>query len=267
MLDGEDPFMTVDEAAEFYATAYRKFISLRGYIDPSPVELVDPSDFKLSRPRRSISEDCDAFTAELFAQAIGNRLNSLCSMLVGLKSWQSILRDYVPKHRYYLEVEFVSPILQLAIAEVSGIKNQIAFSVAKIAIHLESTKTRHPIPPDDKISCATWELWTQGWRCVEHFREALRAVNSRDFRSATRDFRNRRMHAIAPSFFGIIPAHVVRRAGDYVETKFHFEEKLDIVTLSSSLSEQHVAIVALVKAMHELLRAGFDGQPAYVNAE
>jgi hypothetical protein len=34
MSTDDDPFTMVNEAAEFYATAYRKFIFLRGVIDP-----------------------------------------------------------------------------------------------------------------------------------------------------------------------------------------------------------------------------------------
>ncbi len=266
-MHDDDPFATVDESAEFYATAYRKFIFLRSYIDPSPVELLEPGSFKINRLQRSVLEEHSAFTAELFAQAIANRVNSLATLLLGLKTWQSILVEYVPQHRFYLEVEFVSPILQLAIAEVPGIRNQVAFSVAKTAIHIESTKARRPIPADDAISGTTWKSWTQGWRHVDQFRNALQTVNSPEFYSATRNFRNRRAHAIAPSFFGIIPAHVVRRVRDGVETRFNFEAKLDIIALSSALTDQHVAIVALVNAMHDLLRARFNDTPMNANAE
>lgn len=258
MLVGDDPFTTVEEAAEFYAAAYRRFIFVRGVIDPSPIELLNPSAFKLRRPRKSFLDDQHAFTAELFAQVAANRVNSLCTMLVGLKSWQSILPDYGQKQRYYLEVEFVSPILQLAIAEIAGIKNQIAFSVGKLAIQIESAKTRGAIPRNDEITGSTWESWANQWTGFRDFQKSLKAINPRVFRSATRDFRNRRAHAVAPSFFGIIPAHVVTRDRAGWKMQIRFEEKLDIATLAQVLEDQHVALVELVEEMRDFLRARFD---------
>jgi hypothetical protein len=253
-----DPFKTVDEAAEFHAAAYRRFIFLRGIFDPSPVDIVNPSAFKLKRPRRSFLEEHHAFTAELFVQSAANRVNSLCRLVMSLQTWQMILPEYEATERLYLEVEFVAPILQLAMAEVGGIKNQIAFSVAKASICMESGKLNFDIPRDDQISPTTWEIWTTKWSHADDFGKALRAVNSREFRAVSRDYRNRRAHTLAPSFIGIIPAHIVTRDQSGWQMQIRFEEKLEIGPLVSALITQHVSIVALIEAMRALLRARFN---------
>lgn len=253
-----DLFQSVEESAEFHAKAYRKFIHLRGVFDPGPIEIVNPSAFALKRPRKSFLEDQHAFTAELFVQQLANRVNELARILMSLRAWEIILREYNDEEQYYLRVEFVSPLLHLGIAEVSGIKNQLVFSAAKTAIQLESFNLKRDIPDDGKIDSSTWQSWCQGWPGFEALKKRVDALNSRDFLAGTRSFRNRRAHAIAPSFFGIVPAHRVSRDREWWKMEIRYEEPLDTGKATELLAQQHVIAVSAVEGLQHFFRARFD---------
>ena len=260
-MNDTDPFQNASDAAGFYATAYRKFITLRGILDIRPNELIDPSVFKLPRLRQSFLAHYEAETAELYAQEAANRANELLLVVLGLKTWAVVLGDYEGKERYYLEIEFLWPLLELGIGAVGGIKNQVAFSVTKVAIQLESYHLSREIPTDKCISLGLWKAWAGHWRGAERFESALRAVNSQGFIAGTQDFRNRRMHAVAPTPFGILPEHIVTRKGRDWKMEVRYSARLDIAKLTDLLTHEHEAIVALTTELQSFLMTRFEKEP------
>jgi hypothetical protein len=252
---GPDPFNTVEEAAAFYAEAYRKFIFLRGVIDPFPNELLDPSAFQLPRPAGSLLKDIEFSAAEDFARLLANRANSFLAVLLGLKSWQQILPEYGIEARHYLEVEFVWPLLQLGMSEPSAIKNQAIFSITKLAILADSFTLQHEIPRDEDIRLGMLDRWVAHWPGYAELRGRISALNSRSFVADTKNFRNRRAHSVAPSPFGIIPAHIVKREGRDWRMTLRHEPRLEIEELVDLLVQQHLVVVSLVEELRSFLRA------------
>jgi hypothetical protein len=268
-VEDEDPFKTVDEAASFFADAYRKFIFLRGVIDPFPNELLNPSEFKLARPARSWSREIELSTAEDFARLLANRVNSFLSLLLGLKSWQQILREYPATPRHYLEVEFIWPSLQLGLGEPCALKNQTIFSITKLAILTDSFTLQHEIPRDEEIDLAMLDHWVGHWARYNEIRRKITALNSRAFVADTRNFRNRRAHGLAPSPFGVVPAHLVTKRGRDWRMIWRHEPRLEIDKLIEQLVQQHLVSVALVKELRLFFQARFHGdsdKPAAISS-
>ena len=253
-----DPFKSVEEAAAFFADAYRKFIFLRGVIDPFPNKLLNPSEFHFARPAESLTQQFQFATAEDFARLLANRANSFLAVVLSLKSWERILPDYERRHRFYVEIEFVWPLLQLGLAEPSAIRNQAIFSITKLAIMTDSFELQHTIPRDEEIDLQMMDRWAGHWPRYQELRNTITSMNSRAFIAATRNFRNRRAHALAPSPFGIIPAHVVTKKGREWRMTWRHEPRLESDNLVKQLVEQHRRSVSLVEEVRLFFQARFD---------
>jgi len=249
-----DPFGTVDEAAAFYAEAFRKFIFLRGVIS-CPSKVVDPSEFKLPGQPTSLSQVFGIQLAEDFPRLFANRINAFSKDILSLTAWQQIRPEYESVRWHYLEHEFVYPLLRLALKEPSALKNQAIFSITKLATVLEASANSHAIPADVEINLTKLDLWASHWPRYDGFRTSISALNTRAFVSATRDFRNRDMHTLAPDFYGIVPAPNVRREKRDVLTTWKHEEPLEINPLIDILIEQHRAAINVLGEMRELLMA------------
>lgn len=249
------PYETAEEAATFFADAFRKFITLRGIID-FPNDLVDPSSFTL--PQKNTHSIFFSFAlpiAEHYPQLVANRINIFLKDLLGLAAWQQLLPDYDALARYYLEHEFVHPLLQHALREPPAIKNQVVYSLTSLATVLEASKKAVTIPAEQDIGLATLRMWVSDWPGYDSLVKRLTTLNTRSFRNATRNYRDRDAHTLAPDFHGIVPAPKVTRDDRGVTTTFGYEPALETGSLLEILTEQHSAAVELLHEMRSFIKA------------
>lgn len=249
------PYETAEEAATFFADAFRKFITLRGIIH-FPNHLVDPSAFVL-RPRspQALFLSFLLPLAEHYPQLVANRINVFLKDLIGLAAWQQILPEYDALARYYLKHEFVHPLLQHALREPPAIKNQVVYSLTRLATVLEASNNTFEIPAENEIDLSTLRVWVSHWPGYKSLEKRLSGLNTRSFRNGTRNFRDRDAHTLAPDLHGIVPAPKVRRDSRGVETTWAYEPALETETLLDTLTEQHRAAVELLDEMRTFIKA------------
>jgi hypothetical protein len=248
------PFDTVDGSATFFADAFRKFITLRGYIDFA-TDLVDPSGFVLKqRYPQSLFATFALPLAEDYPRLAANRVNMFSRDLLGLKAWQQILPEYDSLEQYYLQHEFVYSLLEHALLEPAAIRNQVIYSLTTLATVLDASENSLEIPDEDKIKLSTLEAWSSHWPGYESLHKCVLTLNTRAFVNATRNFRNRHAHTLAADFHGIVPIPKVRRDNDGVTTTWAHESALQTDTLLDILTHQHQAAVGLVYEMRSFIR-------------
>lgn len=138
-----------------------------------------------------------------------NFLNSWRGRLFKWSIWLKVTAGYNEDDMLALAEHFVEPLAFFCMLQPSGMRDRF-MHVATNAIHQANLAIDSAYPDEldqDRKkflkrgeSMAQLKRIGEGWRSFSAFEDALRMMDSADYRKATRNFRNLSSHAIPPRF-------------------------------------------------------------------
>ena len=148
-------------------------------------------------------------------QEMTNALNRWKGALRRWDAWNRVLAAQDEEARWDTELEFVEPVAFLCMFQPSAARDHFTL-VATNALHQvrltignaykdkllgdpESPGKSGRFPPRSGREQQLANL-AQGWGAADPFLAALKAIDSKDYRKLTADFRNRASHGITPNF-------------------------------------------------------------------
>lgn len=134
-----------------------------------------------------------------FAREIANGINAFTISLRRLTAWQRVAASLTDeKELHSLLHEFVDGPVTLALITPYMLRSRIIFATAHLSHQLnllrEEGWEESRLPPDSEIWFTTADVQGQPWKRYKKLKVAAEQLGSKEFQSATEDFRNAFSH-------------------------------------------------------------------------
>ncbi|MGP4689621.1 hypothetical protein ACSV5K_25105 [Agrobacterium pusense] len=139
------------------------------------------------------------------ARDLANDINHLIGLTMRLEAWQTVLNDLPVREKSELLLEFVQDSAAIALLSPYTLKARFYFAVAHLSHQANSALLRESwlddfttLPEDRSINEEAASKAAKPWRAWKNLIKALNAVDMRDYKVATDDFRSKHTHRFTP---------------------------------------------------------------------
>ena len=199
-----------------------------------------------------------------FSREIANTINGYTTNVHRLRAWSKVMETLTERQKHYATLEFIDAIATNTVNLPYVIRNRIAFSAthlchkANILKHRENWKD--DLPSDDKINrtseLETFNKYGKSWKAYDPLREALFAVNSKEFQGSTENFRNTYHHRFSTRLIVGNMYHVARSVDQHTGKSFQALRSLpplNLAAITDALESEQEHLYAAFKAFQELI--------------
>jgi len=179
---------------------YKKFLEIRGDIE-RPGKLAEYDWYSLPNKLPFELSPYSHMLAE-HSREISNSINELYRYITNLRAWDTIIHDLDDDFKYDLILEFISPFATLSINLIYAIRSRFIFSIAHLCHQANALKMRHEwkddLPSDDEIYFDVADNKGKLWKSYSKLKLSLEKSGNNQFKTDTKDFRNKYHHRYSP---------------------------------------------------------------------
>ncbi|MGY8681267.1 integrase [Bradyrhizobium sp. UFLA05-153] len=153
-----------------------------------------------------------------FSREIANSLNELNDYSLRLKAWNTVIAPMNDQEKVDAVHEFIDPIATIGLNLPYVIRSRLIFAAAHLSHQAnrsrEGASWRDNFPLDNEVYFAAADKFVAPWQSYAPFKRCVEKFGSKQYQTATRDFRNAYNHRFSPRFVIGITQIVTRKTDD-----------------------------------------------------
>ncbi|WP_404385287.1 hypothetical protein [Caenispirillum salinarum] len=178
-----------------------------------------------------------------FSRELANSVNSLINYTQKLRAWDEVLTSTHANEKWDIVLEFVEPLALVALNFPYALRARFIFASAHLGHQANQARDnetwRDDLPPDEEIDFRSSDKYCIQWKTYKRLKITLEKLSSKNYRTETRDFRNRYNHRFCPHIEVGLDSLMTRdTSGGIIRYNFGGQNPLRVSEVNAALFKQ-----------------------------